>query len=185
MNPDPGRTHLAHPVGDSDHIQGLSTAPITLVEYGGYECRHSGAAHAIVQGIQDALGKRLRFVFRNFPLSATHPHAAEAAESAEAAGAQGRFWQMHNLLFENQRELGKRALLRYADRVGLDILRFTRELAERTFEPRIREVFLGGLESGVGGTPTFFINSIRHEDRHDAETLLEAIEDASASNQPR
>jgi protein-disulfide isomerase len=165
-------------VGDRDHIRGPVTAPVTLVEYGDYECPHCGQAYPIVKRLQDRLGPRLRFVFRNFPLRETHPHAEHAAEAAEAAGAQGGFWQMHDRLFERQFALDDADLVEYARDLGLDAERVRRELAEGAYESRVREDFRGGVRSGVNGTPTFFINGTRHDAAWDGDTLLAALERA-------
>jgi protein-disulfide isomerase len=171
---------LSLPVGERDHIKGPASAPVTLVEYGDYECPHCGRAYPIVKGIQEAMGRRLRFVFRNFPLRETHPHAQSAAEAAEAAGAQGKFWEMHDRLFERQFALDDASLLEYALELGLDVERCRRELARRVYEPRVREDFRSGVLSGVNGTPTFFINGERHDDAWDAPTLLAALEQTAA-----
>jgi protein-disulfide isomerase len=169
---------LIMPVGDRDHIRGPIAAPITLLEYGDYECPHCGQAYPIVKRLQDRLGPRLRFVFRNFPLRETHPHAEHAAEAAEAAGVQGAFWQMHDRLFERQFALDDRDLVEYARDLGLDAERVRRELAEGVHESRVREDFRSGVRSGVNGTPTFFINGARHDAPWDADTLLAALERA-------
>ena len=166
---------LTMAVGARDHAQGHADAPVTLVEYGDYQCPHCGRAHPIVKKIQQRLGSQLRFVFRNFPLSTLHPNAQSAAEAAEAAGAQGRFWEMHDLLLEHQRTLTDAALTQYAETVGLDSHRFQRDLADRSFEARVREDFRSGVRSGVNGTPTFFINGIRYDGAWDFELLLEAL----------
>jgi protein-disulfide isomerase len=171
---------LTQPVGERDHVQGPSDAPVTLVEYGDYECPYCGRAHPIVKEIQRALGERLRFVFRNFPLTQLHPHAQQAAEAAEAAGAQGRFWEMHDLLFERQRRLDHRHLLEYARELDLDTERFERDLAGHTQAARLREDFLSGVRSGVNGTPTFFINDSRHNQPWDEDALLQALRKAGA-----
>jgi protein-disulfide isomerase len=133
-----------------------------------------------VKEIQRALGERLRFVFRNFPLTQLHPHAQQAAEAAEAAGAQGRFWEMHDLLFERQRRLDHRHLLEYARELDLDTERFERDLAGHTQAARLREDFLSGVRSGVNGTPTFFINDSRHDQPWDQDALLQALRKAGA-----
>lgn len=169
---------LTVPVGTRDHSAGSHTAPITLVEYGDYECPHCGAAYPIVKELQRVLGDRLRFVFRNFPLTQIHPHAEHAAESAEAAGAQGKFWEMHDWLFEHQRHLADAQLVRAAEAVGLDAARFQRELEEGIHQARVREDFMSGVRSGVNGTPTFFINGQRHDASFDTDTLLAALEAA-------
>ena len=169
---------LTLPVSDSDHSAGPDTAPITLVEYGDYECPHCGAAYPIVKELQRVLGNRLRFVFRNFPLTQIHPHAAHAAEAAEAAGAQGRYWEMHDWLFEHQRHLADSQLVRAADSLGLDTARFQRELEDGVHQGRVREDFMNGVRSGVNGTPTFFINGKRHDGSWDSAPLLAALETA-------
>jgi protein-disulfide isomerase len=169
------RPRLTVPVGERDHVLGRATAPVTLVEYGDYECPFCGAAHASVEQVRLVMGNDLRFVFRHFPLSQIHPHAYQAAEAAEAAGAQGRFWEMHHLLFENQDRLGLRDLIGYAGALGLDLERFVTDLRGHAHADRLREDFLSGVRSGVNGTPTFFVNGIRHDGGYDAEALLEAL----------
>jgi protein-disulfide isomerase len=181
MTGDSGTAKLTPPVSERDHIQGPETATVTLVEYGDYECPFCGQAYPIVKEIQRRLGDQLCFVFRNFPLTQTHPHAEHAAEAAEAAGEQNRFWEMHDYLFEHQRALDDAHLLEYATALNLDQARFKRDLAAHAFANRVREDFLSGVRSGVNGTPTFFINGIRHDDSYDLETLLAAIEVASNS----
>jgi protein-disulfide isomerase len=166
---------LAVPVGERDHVIGPETAPVTLVEYGDYECPYCGAAYVSVKQLLDVLGDDIRFVFRNFPLSQIHPHAFQAANAAEAAGAQGEFWGMHDLLFENQRHLDPASLLAYARTLGLDLQRFGADLTQQTYAPRIREDFLSGVRSGVNGTPTFFVNEVRHNGGYDPESLLAAV----------
>jgi protein-disulfide isomerase len=166
---------LVMPVSERDRVQGPPTAPATLVEYGDYECPFCGQAYPIVKAVQARLGPRMRFVFRHFPLSEIHPRALVAAEVAEAAGAQGRFWQMHDLLYENQSALSDSDLVRYATALGLDVPRVVTEVAEHVYEPRIRQDFMSGVRSGVNGTPTFFINGIRHDGPWDATTLTNAL----------
>jgi protein-disulfide isomerase len=167
---------LVVPVGVSDHALGPETAPVTLVEYGDYQCPACGQAYPIVKELMDRLGRRVRFVFRNFPLATVHPDAEGAAEAAEAAGAQGRFWAMHDLLFENQEALGGEDLVGYASVLGLDESRFAGELTEHVHAARVREDFTGGVRSGVNGTPTFFINELRHDGPFDLDNLLGAVE---------
>src|SRR6476646_7201477 len=123
VSDDDDRSLLTLPVSERDHIQGPADAPVTLVEYGDYECPHCGRAYPVVKAIQRHFGRRLRFVFRNFPLAEAHPHAAHAAEAAEAAAAQGRFWEMHDSLFEHQQALDDRHLVEYAGALGLDTSR--------------------------------------------------------------
>jgi protein-disulfide isomerase len=166
---------------DRDHIQGTADAPVTLVQYGDYECPYCGAAYPIIKEVQGRMGDRLRFVFRNFPISTSHPHAEQAAEAAEAADSQGKFWEMHDLLYENQRELRDQDLRAYAQELGLDVELFDKELAEHVHADRVHEDFMSGVRSGVNGTPTFYINSVRHDDSYEFETLLAALERAAAS----
>jgi protein-disulfide isomerase len=174
---DGGRLTLA--VSERDHVQGSTTAPVTLVEYGDYECPYCGAAYPIVKELQRRLGDRLRFVFRNFPLGNMHPHAEHAAEAAEAAGAQGKFWEMHDWLYEHQQALGDEQLEEYAGTIGLDVERFDTEMEGQVHQERVRADFMSGVRSGVNGTPTFFINGHRHNGSYDLATLLEAIEAAA------
>jgi protein-disulfide isomerase len=172
---------LTLPVADDrDHIQGARDATVTLVEYGDYECPYCGSAYPIVKQVQAAMGNGLRFVFRNFPITTAHPHAEQAAEAAEAAAAQGRFWPMHDLLYENQQRLEAEDLLAYAGRLGLDATRFKSEFEEHVHAPRVHEDFMSGVRSGVNGTPTFYVNGVRHDDSYDFETLLGALQQAAA-----
>ena len=164
-----------------DHIQGPADAPVTLVEYGDYECPYCGAAYPIIKDLQARMGNQLRFVFRNFPISTSHPHAEDAAEAAEAAAAQGQFWPMHDLLYERQQHLTDDDLRGYAERLGLDVDRFERELAEHLHAARVHDDFLSGVRSGVNGTPSFYINGTRHDDSFDTDTLLAALQRAKTS----
>lgn len=167
---------LAKPVKrDYDHIQGPINAPITIVEYGDFECPYTGKAYPIVKEIIRRLGDSICFVFRNFPLDEIHPHAQHAAEAAEAAAAQDKFWQMHDYLFEHQNELEDRQLLEYARIIGLDVERVKREISEHTYVPIINKSLKNGIKSGVEGTPTFFLNGVRYEDSWELETLSEII----------
>jgi protein-disulfide isomerase len=179
MSARPDAPRLTLPVGERDHASGPATAPVTLLEYGDYECSDCGNAYLIVKQIQQRLGDRLRFVFRHFPLATIHPHARHAAEAAEIAGLQGRFWQMHDYLFEHQAQLDDESLRRYAANLRLDTDRFDRELSEHVQAARVREDFMSGVRSGVNGTPTFYINGVRHDEPWDVQTLLAAIQRAS------
>lgn len=169
------------PEGERDHIRGPKNAPVTLVEYGDYECPHCGRAHFIVKELQQLTGDLMRFVYRHFPLTSVHPHAEQAAEAAEAAGAQGKFWEMHNHLFEHQQALDRKHLIEYAANLGLDVPRFSHELAEHAHVAKIREDLFSGIQSGVNGTPTFFINGVRHDGSYDLRSLLAAIQNAAES----
>jgi protein-disulfide isomerase len=169
---------LRVPVGEDDHIQGSAEAKCTLVEYGDYECPHCGHAYPIVKRVQKHFGKKLRFVFRNFPLAEMHPHAESAAEAAEYAGAQGKFWEMHDSLFENQEQLGGALYLRLAQQLGLPPQDLRAAVEKREFLARVKSDFTGGVRSGVNGTPTFFINGKRHDGSFEFEDLVDAIETA-------
>jgi len=139
---------LAIPVDeDRDHIQGRADAPVTLVEYGDYECPYCGAAYPIVKEVQARLGDTLRFVFRNFPITTSHPHAEQAAEAAEAAAAQRKFWEMHDLLYKRQQTLDDTHLQRFAEQLELDMERFDRDMAEHRYAARVREDFMSGVRS--------------------------------------
>jgi protein-disulfide isomerase len=165
-----------------DHIRGQRSAPVMLVEYGDYECPHCGQAHPIVQELLAQAGDVVSLCYRNFPLSQIHPHAFRAAEAAEAAGAQGRFWEMHDTLFENQDALEDEDLVAYAADLGLDLGRFQVELVKGVHAPRVHEDFASGVRSGVNGTPTFFVNGRRHDGPWDLDSLTAAIAAAMSAH---
>lgn len=165
-------------VGENDHIQGDAAALCTLVEYGDYQCPHCGHAYPIVKRVQKHFGKRLRFVFRNFPLREMHPHAESAAEAAEFAGSKRKFWEMHDLLFENQPKLGGALYLKLATELGLPPESLREALEKREFAAKVKSDFTSGVRSGVNGTPTFFINGERHDRPFEYEDLIGAIEGA-------
>ena len=166
---------LAVPISQDDHILGPEDAAVTIVEYGDYECPYCGRAHFVVEELQARDIGDIRFVFRHFPNRLVHPRARLAAEAAEAAGTQGKFWQMHRLLFENQERLEEEHLYGYAAELGLDLEQFTRELKDHTHGERLRRDFRGGTDSGVRGTPTWFIDGARYDGAWDAETLRDTI----------
>jgi len=170
---------LRPPVGPDDHALGSADAPVTLVEYGDYECPHCGAAHPIVKRVLRRLGAHVRFVFRNFPLGEMHPHAVVAAEAAEAAGLQDEFWRMHDHIFEHQNALEPEDLIGYAKQLGLDAARFATDLELDAIEERVRSDFASGVRSGVNGTPTFFINGSRFDESWDEDSLVAALKSAS------
>ena len=145
-------------VSPTDHSTGKTNAPVELVEFGDYECPHCGAAHPVIKRLQDQLGSDLLFVFRNFPLSNVHPHAVKAATAAEAAALQGRFWEMHDEIFEHQDHLDTVSLFRYAEQVDLDMDRFNEDIGDLSLPGKIEEDFESGVRSGVNGTPSFFVN---------------------------
>jgi protein-disulfide isomerase len=176
-------TQLAQPVTEDDHIAGPMDAPLTLVEYGDFECPHCRAAHPVVKQIQSVLGDTLRFVYRHFPLAEIHAHAERAAEASESAGAQGAFWEMHDVIFENQDALTNRDLIRYAAAIDIDAQQVAEDLDSGTWQPRVRRDFVSGVRSGVNGTPTFFINGMRHDGPFDAQSLLAALRGSVAAVQ--
>jgi predicted DsbA family dithiol-disulfide isomerase len=150
---------LVAPVDEQrDHIQGSADAPVTLVRYGDYECPYCGQAYPIIKQIAGRMGDRLRFVFRNFPIPTSHPHAQQAAEAAEGAGGQSKFWKMHDLLYERQRHLTDADMHAYAAELGIGVGRFDREMADHLYADRVEEDLMSGVRSGVSGTPTFYIN---------------------------
>lgn len=166
---------LVLPVSKRDHVRGPATAPVTLLEYGDYECPYCGAAYPIVEEVRRQLGDELRFVFRHFPLAEMHPHAEHAAETAEEAGAHGKFWEMHDTLYRHQAALDDRHLAEYGSSLGLAPAQLLRAITEHSHLPRLREDFMSGVRSGVNGTPTFFINGVRHDGSYDLNTMLAAI----------
>jgi diadenylate cyclase len=170
------------PVGARDHARGPRDAPVTLVKYGDYECPYCGEAHPVLKELQQRVGEQVRFVFRHFPLDSVHPHARLAAQAAEAAASQGRFWEMHDLLYENQNKLSEEDLNRYAAKLGLDLRRFEEDLASDHHAWRIEEDRLGGTRAGVEGTPGFFVNGVRYTGPVDVGGLLAAIEEATSSS---
>jgi protein-disulfide isomerase len=172
-------TYLTSPLGDRDHILGPADAPVTLVEYGDYECPYCGMAHPIVASILQRMGDSIRFAYRHFPLTQVHPHAQHAAEMAEAAGSRGEFWRMHDTLFQNQDALEDEDLISYAAQLGIHPDWAAHALATHTFANKVREDFMSGVRSGVNGTPTFFINGVRHDGPVDEPTLLEALQSAA------
>lgn len=170
---------LKVPVGAEDHAQGAESAEVVLVEYGDYQCPYCGEAYPIVKQVQKHFGKRLRFVFRNFPLHELHPMAETAAETAEFASANGKFWEMHDLLFENQQDMADELFVRLAQQLKLPADALGRALRDREFEKRVKDDFRGGVRSGVNGTPTFFLNGVRHDDSYELHALVAAIEKAA------
>lgn len=170
------RFELSRPVSADDHFIGPRDAPVTIVEYGDYECPYCGRAEFQLDEIQERTGNQVCIVFRHFPNRMVHPNAKLAAEAAEAAGAQGKFWDMHHLLFENQDRLEEEYLFQYAQQLELDMDQFRSDLEQHTYAGAVRQQLRSGLESGVRGTPTWFINGERYEGAWDAESLFEVIE---------
>lgn len=163
----------------SDHVRGNPAARLRLVEYADFECPYCGLAYPYVKRLCERLGDELAEVFRPFPLIEIHPHALHAAQAAEAAGLQGKFWEMHDCLFEHQRRLSDRDLLRYASELQLDVERFERDIASPPVLAAIERSLQHGAAEGVNGTPTFFLNGTLLEvDRY--EELEEIVGRAAA-----
>jgi protein-disulfide isomerase len=168
-------TMLEVPVTADDHYQGPLGAPLTLVEYGDFECPHCGRAFGIILHLERAFSSDLCFVYRHFPLTSMHPHALLAAEASEAAGAQRMFWRMHDWLFENQDDLSPSRLTAAARKLSLDYQRFVQDLKKGRYERKVKDEFMTGLRSGVNGTPTFFINGEKHAGGYDLKTMMRAL----------
>ncbi|PZF74934.1 DsbA family protein [Taibaiella soli] len=167
---------LRPPVSADDHSSGKNDAPIELVEYGDYECPHCGRAYPILQKLQHKMGDDLRFIFRNFPLAEMHPHAIMAATAAEAAALQGKFWEMHDIIFEHQQELSGHALIDFAEQLKLDVNKFANDIRSQALADKVEEDFESGMRSGVNGTPTFFINGVKYEGSWEDEDLYEYLQ---------
>jgi formate-nitrite transporter family protein len=172
---------LSLPVSARDHSLGQVQAPVTLVEYGDFECPHCAAAYPVIRGLLEALDGRVRFVFRHFPITVSHDHAQKAAEASEAAAEQGKFWEMHNLLFQHQDELDSESLIRYAKELGLDIDTFTSGFLAGQFAERVYEDLASGESSGVHWTPTFFLNGARYGSARDLDGLVREVTDLAAA----
>jgi protein-disulfide isomerase len=168
-------SNLLLPIQPEDHVEGAPTARYTLVEYGDYECPVCGTLFLTIRQLHQQFGDDVRLVFRHYPLSGLHRNAQQASEAAEAAGAQNRFWEMHNLLFEHQNALKFKDLVRYAEQIGLETKRFRDDLKKRTHEERVREDFRRGVANGVYGTPGLFINGIRYNGGLESDAILEHL----------
>jgi protein-disulfide isomerase len=171
---------LSAPVTEQDHIRGPMSAPVTLLEYGDYQCPYCAGAHPIVQDLLQQRPDTVRFVFRNFPLTNAHPHAEIASETAEAAAARDRFWQMHDWLFEHQDEFNPEYVRVAAEQLGLPPDAIDREVNEHLYLDRIQRDFAGGIRSGVNGTPTFYLNEARHDGGYSLPELIAAVDGAAA-----
>lgn len=167
---------LAYPVSDQDHVWGSPEAVIELVEYGDFQCPHCGRAYPILKELKETMKDSVKFVFRNFPLSKIHPQAKSAAVAAEAAGLQKKFWEMHDQLFEHQAQLNNNALLDYASRIEVDKDKFSHDLLDDGLQQKVDSDFMGGLRSGVNGTPTFFINGERYEGNWEGNNLQQFLQ---------
>lgn len=172
---------LKVPVTSEDHIQGSDKALITLVEYGDYECPFCRQGYYLIKDAQEYFGEQLRFVFRNFPLSEIHPLALPAAQAAEFAATKNHFWEMHDLIYENQENLSEELLFALATQLGLPMQEFETALINNSFESKIQQDFAGGVRSGVNGTPTFFINNHRYNGNLELQELISSIESVAVS----
>ncbi len=178
MEPSPLGSDLSMPPDERDHVRGPADAPVTIVEYGDYECATCARTHPIIQRLLRDSAGQLRFVFRHFPLNSVHRHAGQAAQAAEAAGNQGRFWEMHDVMFDHIDELADTDLSRYALKVGLEIYGFEADLSSGRLSGRVERDRESGLNSGVSGTPAIFINGARHVGQITLESLRDAVREA-------
>jgi protein-disulfide isomerase len=153
---------LTPPVSGRDHIWGNGNTLFELVEYGDFQCPYCGRAYPLIKELKETMNGSMKFIFRNFPISKIHPQARSAAIAAEAAGLQGRFWEMHDILFEHQKRLNQSSIFEYASLAGLDLGRFTKDITQKELSEKVDNDFMNGLRSGVNGTPTFFINGVRY-----------------------
>jgi protein-disulfide isomerase len=169
---------LSEPLSAVDHVLGPDHAPVTVVEYGDFECPHCKQATGTVKLMLARFGPQVRFAFRHFPLEGVHPHALRAAEAAECAGGQGRFWEMHDLLFDRQEHLKRSQLLAYAGELGLDLAKFTAEMDDEIYLQRVREHLESGAASGVRATPTFYVNGALLDVSYGLRALIDAVETA-------
>lgn len=167
---------LTPPVSNNDHIYGNENAPVELVEYGDYECPYCGRAYPLVKDIQEKMGTNLVFIFRNFPLRKIHPHAYPAAIATEAAARQGKFWEMHDIIFENQGTLAPENILDFAESIGLDVPRFKKDILDEALYNKARRDFESGMKSGVNRTPTFFVNGKKFNGDWSENELLRYLE---------
>jgi protein-disulfide isomerase len=166
---------LTIPVSEEDHAQGSPRAAVTLLEYGDYQCPYCGQAYPIIKDVQAAMGPKLRFVFRNFPLTQAHPYAELAAEAAESAAVDEKFWEMHDALYKNQLMISEDGVVEIARKLGLNLSRFVEDIRTRKFINHVRKDFMGGVKSGVNGTPCFFINGKRYDRPWDYDSLSNSL----------
>ncbi len=166
---------LTPPVSGLDHYRGSLDAPAVLVQFGDYECPDSAAVHSVVQQLLEEAGDQFCFVYRHFPLTQIHRRAEPAAEAVEAAHSQDRFWEMHNLLYENSPALTDEHLMEYARELGLQMDRFRSEVRSHLYMPRVQIDIESGLQTGVHATPTFFINGLHYTGSYDVDSMLEAL----------
>lgn len=171
--------HLKPAISGQDHIQGPAQASIEIVEYGDYQCPHCGAAYPVIKEIQSKFGDQMRFVYRNFPLSESHEFAMPAAVASEAAALQDKFWEMHDIIFENQDSLSDEGLFKIASEAGLDIEKFKEDIQKPELEQKVESDFESGIRSGVNGTPSFFVNGTKFDG--DAQDLMDMLTENSTA----
>ena len=169
---------LTPPVNKEDHIQGSPTARTTLVEYGDFQCPYCGLAYPVIKNLQKEFGKKLRLVFRHFPLSNSHPMALSAAIASEAAARQERFWEMHDMIYEQQAILSPYAFIEFATELGLNMAQFKMDLQDKTLAETVESHFESGVRSGVNATPSFYINGYKYNGGYDYDSLYIAIEES-------
>lgn len=175
-------TQLILAINSTDHVAGNPEAPVELVEYGDYECPYCGNAYPIVKDIQERLGKELKFVFRNFPLRKIHPNSFATSVATEAASLQGKFWEMHDMIFENQKILDADSILLFACKLGLDVERFKNDIQQKELADKVEKDFESGIRSGVNRTPTFFINGSKYEGSYNRDELFQNLKNQLTSN---
>jgi protein-disulfide isomerase len=173
---------LKPPVNSEDHIEGSFQAPVIFTEYGDFQCPYCGAAYPVIKQIQKKFGDQLGFVFRHFPLTEAHPYAQIAAVASEAADLQGKFWPMHDLIYENQTRLSPKALLTMAESLKMDLKKFQKDIEDAALVEKVETSFESGIDSGVNGTPSFYINGVKYEGYYDLAPLSHAIEKALAGH---
>jgi protein-disulfide isomerase len=169
-------TRLKPPVSDQDHIQGVLKASIQLVEYGDFQCPHCGVAHPILKEIEKIYKDQMAFIFRHFPLSESHPYAQIAAVAAEAAASQGKFWQMHDMIFENQALVSPEGLLRMAEALKLDLKVFQMDIQDQKLSEKVEADFESGIFSGVNGTPSFYFNGNKFYGPYEFQSLTHEMD---------
>ncbi|SCL16939.1 Protein-disulfide isomerase [Micromonospora nigra] len=170
---------LRTPVTEHDHVRGPVDAPVTIVEYADFQCRFCGLAYGELRELLRQRAETVRLVYRHFPISGMHPHAENAAEAAEAAGRRGRFWEMHDWLYEHQDQLDRVHLTLGVEQLGLPAAEMDAEVARQSHGDRVRLDFVGGIRSGVDATPTLFVNGVRHDGPVDLATLLVTVDTAT------
>lgn len=170
-------TQLKTAVNEKDHQYGEASAPIEIVEYGDFQCPNCGDAFYVIKKIEEVFGNQVRFIFRNFPLSESHQYAKVAALAAEAAGVQGKYWEMHDAIFENQDQLNEDLLYELAQKISLDVAQFEKDVQSSALNEKVETDFESGMRSGVSGTPSFFVNGQKFDGG--ADDLFDMLKDSA------